>query len=117
METEREDTANVDLFWMLFNKALGKVVNEPLIKFNPIGWCSDRAGANLAGITRVYGNASPIKSCELHFKDHRNKKAQKLHPDLRDFAIDCCIVRPWKVMNLQRDAWTTSSLQKKTELS
>ena len=63
METPREDTANVELFWIRFNKALGKVVNDPLIKFNPIGWCSDRAGANLAGIMRVYGNASLIQSC------------------------------------------------------
>lgn len=81
METEREDTTNFELFWKLFNEALGKVANDPLIKFNPIGWCSDMAGANLAGITRVYGNASLIKSCEFHFKDHRNKKAQKLDPD------------------------------------
>ena len=39
------------------------------------------AVANLAGITRVYGNAGLMKSCEFHFKDHRNKKAQKLDPD------------------------------------
>lgn len=25
--------------------------NDPLTKFNPIGWCSDMAGANLASIT------------------------------------------------------------------
>ena len=81
METEREDSINVELFWTLFNEALGKVANDPSIKFNPFGWCSDMAGANLAGITRVYGNASLIKSCEFHFKDHRNKKAQKLDPD------------------------------------
>ena len=81
METEREDSINVELFWTLFNEALGKVANDPSIKFNPFGWCSDMAGANLAGITRVYGNASLIKSCEFHFKDHRNKKAQKPDPD------------------------------------
>ncbi|PFX17548.1 hypothetical protein AWC38_SpisGene18123 [Stylophora pistillata] len=81
METEREDTTNVELFRTLFNEALGKVANDPSIKFNPIGWCSDMAGANLAGITRVYGNAGLIKSCEFHFMDHRNKKAQKLDPD------------------------------------
>ena len=75
METEREDTTNVELFWTLFNEALGKVANDPSIKFNSVGWCSDMAGANLAGITRVYGNASLINSCHFHFKDHRNKKA------------------------------------------
>ena len=80
METKREDTKNVELFWTLFNEALGKVANDPSINFNPIGWCSDMAGANLAGITRVYGNASLIKLCKFRFKDHRNKKAQKLDP-------------------------------------
>ena len=81
METEREDTTNVDLFWMLFNEALGKTANDPSIKFNTIGWCSDMADVNLGGIRRVYGNASLIKSCEFHFKEYRNKKAQKLDPD------------------------------------
>ena len=81
METEREDTTNVELFWTLFNEALGKVANDPSINFNPIGWCSDMAGASLAGITRVYDNASLIKLCKFHFKDLRNKKAQKLDPD------------------------------------
>ena len=90
METEREDTKNVELFWTLFNEALGKVGNDPSIKFNPIGWCSDMAGANLAGITRVYGNASLIKSCEFHFKDHRNKKAQKPDPDSAEEFTGLC---------------------------
>jgi phosphoribosylformylglycinamidine (FGAM) synthase PurS component len=36
------------------------------------------SGANLLGIYKVYGNSSQIKSCEFHFKDNSNKKAQKL---------------------------------------
>ena len=80
METEREDTTNVELFWTLFNEALGKVANDPSIKFSPVGWCSDMAGANLEGITRVYGNVSLINSCDFHFKDHRNKKSIKTRP-------------------------------------
>ena len=80
METERENTTNVELFWTLFNEALVKVANDPSIKFNPISWCSDMAGASLAGITRVYGNASLIKLCKFHFKNHRNKKSTKTRP-------------------------------------
>lgn len=80
METEREDTTNVELFWTLSNEVLGKVANDPSIKFNPIGWCSDMAGANLAGITRVYGNVSLIKLCKFHFKDYCNKKSTKTRP-------------------------------------
>ena len=80
METEREDTTNVELFWTLFKEALVKVANDPSIKFNPIGWCSDMAGANLAGIMRVYGNASLIKLCKFRFKDHRKQKSTKTRP-------------------------------------
>lgn len=97
MDTEREYTTNDELFWKLFKEALGKVANDPLIKLNPIGWCSAMAGANLADITRVYGNARLVKLCEFQLKDHRNKKAQKLDPDSAEefnFAIDCCKVRP-----------------------
>ena len=36
-------------------------------------------GANFAGISKVFGDEVEIKSCEFHFKDHRNKKAQKLN--------------------------------------
>ena len=36
-------------------------------------------GANFAGISKVFGDEAEIKSCEFHFKDHRNKKAQKLN--------------------------------------
>ena len=38
------------------------------------------AGANFAALITVFGEeaASRIKSCEFHFKDQRNKKAQRL---------------------------------------
>ena len=36
------------------------------------------AGANLAGNARVFGKYIDIKSCEFYYKDHRNKRAQKL---------------------------------------
>ena len=48
--------------------------------FNPVAWCTDLAGANLAGLCSVFGEStkSRIKTCEFHFKDHRNKKANRL---------------------------------------
>ena len=78
MEAESENTENVELFWRLFNEALRKVAASDSFKFNPIGWCCDMAGANLAGISKVFGDDADIKSCEFHFKDHRNKQAKKL---------------------------------------
>ena len=80
MEAEQENTANVELFWTLFNEALTKI-NQAPVKFNPIGWCTNMAGANLAGISKVFGDSACIKTCEFHFKDCRNKKAKTLNAD------------------------------------
>ena len=80
MEVEQEITANVELFWTLFNEALTKITQTP-VKFSPIGWCTDMAGANLAGISKVFGDSACIKTCEFHFKDCRDKKAKTLDAD------------------------------------
>ena len=77
MEALIEDTVNVELFWRSFNKALRKVSGSHGAAFDPLGWCSDMAGANLAGISKVLGDDAEIKSCGFHFKDHRNKKKLK----------------------------------------
>lgn len=92
MEAEKEDTENVALFWTLFNEVLQKVSGRDDAIFNPTGWCTDMAGANMAGICKVFGlNAKyRIKSCEFHFKDHRNKKAQKLDPESAEVFKTLC---------------------------
>ncbi|CAB3989508.1 Hypothetical predicted protein [Paramuricea clavata] len=68
MEVEKENTTNID------------VAKKPL-KFNPIGRCTDMARTNLSGIYKVVGDSVQIKSCEFHFKDHRNNKVKKWDPD------------------------------------
>ena len=57
------------------------MAKDPLPKFNRNAWCTDMAGANLAGISKVYGDSSQIKLCDFHFKDHHNKRAQKVAPE------------------------------------
>ena len=80
MEAEREDSENIELFWMLFNEALSQATGTKDTVFIPIGWCVDMAGANMNGLERVYGKEvlERVKSCEFHFKENRNKMAQKL---------------------------------------
>ena len=90
MEAVTEDTVNVELFWRLFNEALRKGSGSDSATFDPIGWCSDMAGANLAGISKVFGDEAEIKSCEFHFKDHRNKKAKKLDSKSNDEFKQLC---------------------------
>ena len=65
-ERERITETNVKFFKTHFNETLGKVAHDLSIKFNQIHWCSDRVATYIAGITRVNGNASLIKSCEDH---------------------------------------------------
>jgi len=51
MESEHEDSKNIELFWNLFNDALKHSITEnqanspnvPNVVFNPIGWCTDIA--------------------------------------------------------------------------
>ena len=83
MEAESENHTNVRLFWDILNECLRKVSGKANYKFNPVGWCTDMAGANLAGLSEVFGETvtDRIKTCEFHFKDPRNKNARKLDPD------------------------------------
>ena len=92
MESESENTENVTLFWNLFNEVLAKVSKDQSTRFNPVGWCTDMAGANLAGIANVFGEEgkSRIKSCEFHFKEHRNKMARKLETESSDVFKCLC---------------------------
>lgn len=92
MEAENEDTTNIELFWTLFNEVLQKVSGQKDYKFHPVGWCTDMAGANFAAITKVFGEEATarMKSCEFHFKDQRNKKAQRLDNDSSDRFKELC---------------------------
>ena len=92
LEAERETTQNVELFWKLFNETVSIASNGKCKFFNPIGWCTDMAGANLAGVVNVFGNhaKTQIKSCEFHFKDLRNKKAQRLDEESAEEFKSLC---------------------------
>ena len=82
----------VKLFWNLLNECLRKVPCDSNYKLNPVGWCADMAGANLAGFTEVFGETVNvrIKACEFPFKDHRNKNARKLDADIAAEFMTLC---------------------------
>lgn len=63
MEAVTEDMVNVERFWHLFNEALRKGSGWDSATFDRIGWCSDMVGANLYGISKVFGDEAEIKSC------------------------------------------------------
>ena len=79
METEQENSENIALFWSLFNEGLQKVTGDDKSVFNPQGWCTDMAGANMNGLRQIFDDdaLSRIKSCEFHFKESVNKNGPK----------------------------------------
>ena len=92
METEQENSENIALFWTLFNEGLRKVSGDNNAVFNPLGWCTDMAGANMNGLRQVFGDdaLSRIKSCEFHFKESRNRMARKLGQEAGETFKDLC---------------------------
>ena len=80
IEAEQESSENIALSWSLFNEGLQKVTKDDKTVFNPQGWCTDMAGANMNGLQQVFGKdaLSRIKSCKFHFKESINKMARKL---------------------------------------
>lgn len=80
MECEGENTTTVALFWKHFNDVLRKESGNAQYFFNPHGWLTDMAGANLQGLKEVFGPSilDRVKTCEFHFKECRNRQARKM---------------------------------------
>ena len=78
MEAERENSEKLELFWTLFNEAYKVVAGDDTLYFNPKGWCTDMAGANMNGLLRVFGDdvLTRIKSCEFHFKESKKQNSK-----------------------------------------
>ena len=92
MECEAEDSLSVEYFWTLFNEVLQKESGKKDYLFNPCGWITDMAGANMEGLKRVFGSAvlERIKTCEFHFKECRNRQSRKFNQEVRGrFKILC----------------------------
>jgi len=123
MEAESENSQNVALFWELFNEILKKVSGSENETFNPIGWCTDLAGGNLAGLCAVFGEStkSRIKTCEFHFKDHRNKKridsTVKAGRNLKAFATNFLKVYQKSITTLLRNVSIRLSRQRRSDRS
>ncbi len=92
METEAEDSSCISLFWNIFQEALRKEIPGSNVIFNPIGFCTDMAGANLVGIKEVFGDEAleRVKTCEFHYKQNVNKKARLLDTESGDEFKEKC---------------------------
>ena len=76
----------------MFNKAFKVVAGDDTVTFNPKGWCTDMAGANMNGLRKVFGEdvLTRIKSCKFHFKESRNRMAKKLNDAAGELFKELC---------------------------
>ena len=79
LECPSENSQWITMFWSLFKEGYQEV-NGKGSSFEPKGWISDMAGANMEGLRKVFGEEvlSKIKGCEWHYKDGVNKRAKQL---------------------------------------
>ena len=56
MEAERENSENIELFRTLFNEVYEVVDGDDTLYFNPKGWCTDMAGANMKGLQKLFSD-------------------------------------------------------------
>ena len=69
MEVEHENTECIELFLSIYNEVLAEVSGIVGYKFNPIGFLVDAAGANFAGLEKVFGHevCKKIVTCQWHY--------------------------------------------------
>ena len=80
METDKEDTASIALFWRLFNRVLQQYSGNPEYKFNPSGLLCDELGSNWLGAESEFGPSIKNRSkfCAFHFKETIKNHSAKL---------------------------------------
>ena len=107
LECHTEDSNTVQLFWELFVRAY-ETENGLASTFDPRGWITDMAGANIEGLKRVFGvqAVQKIKGCEWHYKDGVNKHAHRLS--------DCgATFKPWLMLCWKQFHLKATKLQRK----
>ena len=92
METKKEGSQNIELFYTLFNASLEKVADDNTVSFNSACWCTGMAGVDMNGLRKVFREdaLSRTKSCEFHFKESRNRMACRLACKVGDVFKDLC---------------------------
>ena len=89
MECKVEHSRHVAQFWKIFNNCY-KEVNETENIFEPTGWCTGMAAANMKGLRDVYGYdiISQVKGCEFHYSQSVEKHSQKFQEhDINMFKV------------------------------
>ena len=100
METRKEDTQAVAIFFNKLNEMLRKVTKKKDYIFNPKNVMMDEAGQNFNGLLQVFGQAwvdEKCVTCQFHFKNNMQEHKYEIKEEYRDnflrLADQLCIVK------------------------
>ena len=100
METKKEDTEAITIFFSKFNEMLCQIMQKPDYNFNPKNITMDEAGANFAGVKNVLGQKfvdDKCITCQWHFMRNMNECkfeiAEQFRKDFLQYAKELCIVK------------------------
>ena len=93
MDTPREHSDDIEIFFDTFNKALGDYLNEPEYIWDPFLIMMDHKGANFEALECVYGeNFRKYKAvtCQWHFLHYAEKYLAKcVESERKSFCTWC----------------------------
>ena len=99
IETKKEDTEAITLFFSKFNEMLRGIMQKMDYNFNPKNLMMDEAGANFNGVKNVLGQKfvdDKCITCQWHFMRNMNKHKfeidEKFRQDFMKYAEDLCTV-------------------------
>ena len=91
METRKEDTEAITIFFSKLNEMLQKVTKRKDYKFNPRHIMMDEAGANFSALKNVFGQEFVDKkciTCQWHFLSNMQEHKHEILENLRDEFLD-----------------------------
>ncbi|MCG8623205.1 MAG: hypothetical protein MJE68_14565, partial [Proteobacteria bacterium] len=97
METKKEDTEAITIFFRKLNEMLQRITRKSDYMFNPKNIMMDEAGANFAGMEKVFGQKfvdEKCITCQWHFltnmQEHKHEIAEEFRDDFLKLAQQLC---------------------------
>ena len=94
MEMQSENTADISVFFILFNEVLQYASGDKDYKFNPSAFVCNEAGTNFCGIKEVYGEEfvkTRVFGCQWHFQNDMHRKVQSIgDAGIREKFVNIC---------------------------
>ena len=103
MDTPREHSDDIEIFFNTFNEALGDFLNEPEYIWDPFLIMMDHKGANFEALERVYGEdfrRYRTVTCQWHFlhcaEKYLSKCSESERKSFRQWCMELCLAHTRK---------------------